>query len=190
MVEEERDKVKRLVEFRKRLDTRISEVQMELDELMLLKEFLDSTLLEKGFKQAKILEKPQPAVEVKPFSHSPSEEQGDVVPLKTFSGVLLANLRVGVGFLEVEFTEDRDFHVDTPPFKSFLVDKVLEKMRQKDSEASTIGETPVEKVFSYNVESEGGILRRIVMKNVDERRLKELKSSVRWTLEKMFEKSG
>jgi hypothetical protein len=43
-------------------------------------------------------------------------------------------------------------------------------------------------MFSYNIVREGEFIREIVLKNVDEERFKELKSSVRWTLEKMHEK--
>ena len=47
-----------------------------------------------------------------------------------------------------------------------------------------------DKMFAYNIVSEGDLLREIILKNVDEERLKELKSSIRWTLEKMYEKTG
>ena len=45
-----------------------------------------------------------------------------------------------------------------------------------------------EKAFSYSLVREGELIREIVIRNVDEERLKELKSSIRWTLEKMYEK--
>jgi hypothetical protein len=43
-------------------------------------------------------------------------------------------------------------------------------------------------MFAYNIMREGDLIREIVIKNVDDDRLKELKSSIRWTLEKMYEK--
>ena len=43
-------------------------------------------------------------------------------------------------------------------------------------------------MFSYNIVREGELIREIIIKNADEERLKELKSSVRWTFEKMYEK--
>jgi hypothetical protein len=45
-----------------------------------------------------------------------------------------------------------------------------------------------DKMFAYNITREGDSLREIIIKNVDEERLRELKSSIRWTLEKMYEK--
>jgi len=35
---------------------------------------------------------------------------------------------------------------------------------------------------------EGDLIREIIIRNVDDERLKELKSSIRWTLDKMYEK--
>jgi hypothetical protein len=43
-------------------------------------------------------------------------------------------------------------------------------------------------MFSYNIVREGDLIREIIIKNVDDERVKELKSSIRWTFEKMFEK--
>jgi hypothetical protein len=43
-------------------------------------------------------------------------------------------------------------------------------------------------MFSYNIVRENDLIREIIIKNVDEERLKELKSSIRWTFEKMYEK--
>jgi len=43
-------------------------------------------------------------------------------------------------------------------------------------------------MFSFSIVREGEEIREIVIKNVDDERLKELKSSIRWTFEKMFEK--
>ena len=44
-------------------------------------------------------------------------------------------------------------------------------------------------MLDYEIITEGDLLREIVIKNVDGDRLKELRSSIRWTLEKMYEKS-
>ena len=44
-------------------------------------------------------------------------------------------------------------------------------------------------MLDYNVKSEDGILKEILIVNVTEERLHELKSTIRWTLEKMYEKT-
>jgi len=43
-------------------------------------------------------------------------------------------------------------------------------------------------MFTYTLVKEGELIREIIIKNADDERLKELKSSIRWTFEKMYEK--
>jgi hypothetical protein len=61
-------------------------------------------------------------------------------------------------------------------------------MQEKDNELVRMGQLTPDRMFAYNIVREGDSLREIVIKNVDEERLRELKSSIRWTLEKMYEK--
>jgi hypothetical protein len=84
--------------------------------------------------------------------------------------------------------ESKNFNVNTPPFGNFLVERVFTKMQDKDTELVKAGQLKQEKMFSYNIVREGDLIREIIIRNVDEERLKELKSSIRWTFEKMYEK--
>jgi hypothetical protein len=61
-------------------------------------------------------------------------------------------------------------------------------MQDKDNELVRMGQLASEKMFAYNIVREGDLIREIVIKNVDDERLRELKSSIRWTFEKMYEK--
>ena len=71
---------------------------------------------------------------------------------------------------------------------SFLVERILARMQEKDSELVRMGQLTPDKMFAYNIVLEGDLIREIMFKNVDEERLRELKSSIRWTFEKMYEK--
>ncbi len=84
--------------------------------------------------------------------------------------------------------ESKHFSVNTPPFSNFLVERVLAKMQDKDSKLVRLKQLTTDKMFSYNIVREDDLIREIVIRNVDEERLKELKSSIRWTLDKMYEK--
>jgi hypothetical protein len=61
-------------------------------------------------------------------------------------------------------------------------------MQERDNELARAGQLSSDKIFRYIIVREGDIIREIVIKNTDPERLKELKSSIRWTLEKMYEK--
>lgn len=61
-------------------------------------------------------------------------------------------------------------------------------MQEKDAELVKAKQLAGEKMFSFTIVREGDQIREIIIRNVDEERLKELKSSIRWTFEKMHEK--
>jgi cell division septum initiation protein DivIVA len=194
---EEAEEVKRLLAFKKKLEKRVEKLETELKELKSILETVNSVLLAKGFKRAEIAKAPAPTppagvmpmkeeMAVQPPVSEP--EFKEVITIKTAAGEPLAKLYVGEGFLKIVLAEDKNFNVNMPPFNQFLVERVLAKMQQKDSELAKAGKLKPEEIFSYNIVRDGDIVREIHIKNFDAERLKEIKSSVKWTLEKMYEK--
>jgi uncharacterized coiled-coil protein SlyX len=190
------EKIKRLVSFKQKLEKRVEELESELKELQATLEALNFILLEKGFKRAEITKSPveiealvpKEEVTVEPSPPLPPTEYESVIPLKTVTGELLATLHVSEDSLLVVPAEDKSFNVNTPPFTPFLVERVFAKMQEKDNELARTGQIAPEKIFCYNIVREGEVIREITIKHVDQDRLRELKSSIRWTLEKMYEK--
>ncbi|MCW3993976.1 MAG: hypothetical protein NWE85_05370 [Candidatus Bathyarchaeota archaeon] len=192
---EEAEKIKKFVAFKKKLEKRVEGLESELNELRLMLEAVNSILLEKGFKRAEIAKTPVTA-EVSPVKEEvlvqppqPSAEYENVIPLKTVTGESLATLHINQDSLRIVLAEDKNFNINTPPFTQFLVERVLAKMQEKDSELARTGQLTTDKIFSYNIVQEGDEIHEIVVKNFDANRLRELKSSIRWTLEKMYEKT-
>jgi len=193
---EEAEKIKKFVAFKKKLEKKVEGLESELNEQRLMLEAVDSILLEKGFKRAEIAKTPVTA-EVSPVKEEalvelppqPSTKSENVIPLKTVTGEPLATLYINQDSLRIVLAEDKDFNINTPPFTQFLVERVLAKMQEKDSELARAGQLTADKIFSYNIVQEGDIIHEMVIKNFDANRLRELKSSIRWTLEKMCEKT-
>ncbi len=186
MTEEgEKEKIKKIAELRALLEKRVEEMETELEGLQILLGFIGDTLIEKGFKRAEIV-KPVPTI---PTAVSlPAIESERRIPLKTVTGDLLANLYVGEDSMRVVLAEDKSFDINTPPFTSFLVERVLVKMQEKDREAASTGEITPDKILSYNITRDGDLIREITIRNIRPERSRELKSTIRWTLEKMYEK--
>ena len=192
--------MKVLVKFKKKLEKRIKELNFELKELQVTLEMLDSILLEKGFKRGDIKEviavpkevapptEPVAVRKEKPIMPRAVEPES-VIPLRTMNNEPLAIIYVDKQALHVLPDESKNFSVSTPPFSHFLVERVLAKMQEKDNELVRMGQLTTDKMFAYNIVREGDLLREIVIRNADEERLRELKSSIRWTLEKMYEKT-
>ncbi len=186
------EKIKKLVAFKKKLEKRVEELESELDEQRLMLETVNSILLEKGFKRAEIKKTPA-ATEVSAVKKEemvqPPLQYEDANQLKTVTGEPLANMHINHDSLHVIMAEDKHFNINTPPFTQFLIERVLAKMQEKDSELARNGQLTPDKIFSYNILQENDKIHELVIKNFDTNRLRELKSSIRWTLEKMYEKT-
>ncbi len=202
--EEGEEKIKKMAEFRTLLERRVKETETELEGLRALLEFVNASLLEKGFRRAEITkpgpapmpvptpaeEEPTPLARAEPevaVAAPPVLEYEKAVPLKTATGELLANLYMNEDSMRVVFAEDKQFTVDTPPFMAFLIERVLAKMQEKDRESAAVGEITPDKILSYSIVREGDALQELTIRNVNPDRARELKSTVRWTLEKMYE---
>jgi len=192
-------KLKSLVNFKKKLEKQIEDLDAKMKDLTATLDMVNSILLEKGFKRGDI-KKVKPSVEEEPpvlrvtikkeATAKPSAvEPESVIPLKTMSDEPLAIIYADKEALHVLPDDSKKFGVSTPPFQSFLVERVLVKMLEKDRELVKMGQLASNKMFAYNIVKEGDFIREIVFRNVDSNRLKELKSSIRWTLEKMYEKT-
>jgi len=183
--DKEEEKIRKMAEFRTVLEKRVKELETELEGLKAMLEFANYTLLEKGFKKAEVAKPPSVLPEALPLV---KEEYEETVPLKTVDGEFLANLYVGKDSIRVMLAEDKRFDVNTPPFMPFLVERVLAKMQERDRESVRAGKATPNKIISYNIMREGDTIREITIRNVGPERVRELKSSIRWTLEKMYEK--
>jgi hypothetical protein len=186
--------MKALVAFRQKLEKRLEELDAETKDVAATLETVNSILLEKGFKRGDIgevnqapKEPEEPHVEEKPAGYQGGEPD-NVIPLKAVNDESLAIIYIEQGSIHVLPDESKSFSVNTPPFNHFLVERIFAKMQEKDNELVRMGELTPDKMFSYNIVREGDLIREIVIRNVDEERLRELKSSIRWTLEKMYDK--
>jgi len=202
MEEEERreDKMRKMAELRTTLERRVKELQTELEQLRALLDFINSTLLEKGFKKPEIVKSAAPVPMTEEFAppSPPSPmtaettpsflEHAQAIPIKTATGELLANLYMDEDSMRLVIAQDKEFTVDIPPFMAFLVERVLAKMQEKDRESAGAGEIPPDKILSYEMIKDGDVIRELTIKNIGPDRARELKSTIRWTLEKMYEK--
>jgi len=207
---QDQEKIKSLIAFKKRMEEQLEKLTVESKEVQAALDTVNSILLEKGFRRGDIKEVPEapvpkevvlpkqepelPKVVVqytsdtsKPVAqHMPDQES--VIPLKTMADESLALIIFDKQGMHVLPDESKNFSVNTPPFSNFLVEKIFAKMQEKDNELVRTKQLTADKMFSYNIVREGDLIREIIIRNVDDERLKELKSSIRWTFEKMYEK--
>ena len=204
------EKMKSLIAFKKRMEDKLEALDVETKEVQAALDTVNGILLDKGFKRGDMKEVPpapptfpkevvlpKQEVEMPPMASKPTsaptqtqnpEDRDNVIPLKTMSDEPLALIYFDKDAIHVLPDESKNFSVNTPPFGNFLVERVFAKMQEKDAELVRNHQLAADKIFSYNIVKEEDLLREIIIRNADDERLKELKSSIRWTLEKMYEK--
>ncbi|MBS7641255.1 MAG: hypothetical protein QXJ19_06590 [Candidatus Bathyarchaeia archaeon] len=182
-------KLKKIAELREILEERIRNLEAEIEGLRIILEFVNNILLEKSFRRAdEIVLTGVP--EAAPIAQPPVlKEPSRTIPLKSSTGELLANIYVEDRNLRIVPEPGKKFDVNTPPFEAFLIEKVLNKMREIDQEAVRRGELKPEEAISYEIKRDGNIIKEIFIQNVTPQRERELRSAIRWTLEKMYEKT-
>jgi hypothetical protein len=203
------EKMKNIIAFKKRLEDQLEALTVETKEVQAALDMVNTMLLEKGFKRLDIKEappanlpkelvlpkqeqeydipidtRPAPA----PAATAPAQDRETVIPLKTMNDEPLALICFEKDAVHILPDESKHFNANTPPFQNFLVEKVLAKMKEKDAELVRSRQLAQNKAFTYDIVKEVDLIREIIIHNVDDERLKELKSSIRWTLEKMYEK--
>jgi hypothetical protein len=195
---EDADRIKRLFAFKTRIETRIGDLDTELKELQAALETVNSMLLDKGFKRVEILgktgtaeppleEKEEASLEERVAETEISTQSAST--LKSVTGEVLAEVYAEGDSLHVVPAEDKNFNINTPPFNQFMLQRVLLKMQERDGELARSGQLDPNKILCFDITRDGDVIREIVIRNFGPDRLTELKSSLRWTLEKMYEKT-
>lgn len=161
-----------LEDLKNYLERRISQVKEELEVLEFLLSLVESGVIVKGL-ESTIKEGPKPGEEV--------------IPIKATDGFHVADMYVSES--EVRVIPRVQLSINMPPFRKFLIEKVLEKMKAKDLELVRKGVLSPDLILEYSFEAEGDVLKEIVIKNIrDAKRKTEVRSTLRWTLEKMYER--
>ncbi|MCS7125995.1 MAG: hypothetical protein NZ929_03700 [Aigarchaeota archaeon] len=197
MSQEEKEKPKILAELKEYLERRISDLEKELELLRLMVEVVDEKLVEKSFKKPSLTPEvkevvKEPLMKGEPQASMTSElEEGKIRILKAKTGEVLARVIISPNELRFIIDPEVKVTVDTKPFSSFLVKKVLEAMSRMDGERVKKGALPPGQELSYNIIQDGDRVKEIVVRNFrEEYRIREIVNAIRWTLETIFEKQS
>jgi hypothetical protein len=117
-----------------------------------------------------------------------SSDNRDIRPLKRAKDDFwLANAEISANAVVIVPAPGVDLNVNTPPFKSFFLNRILDGMKNKDANQGI--KEP--EALNYKVEDENGTVKRIVINNYREKeRLQEIFNTSSWVFTRMLEKSG
>lgn len=128
-----------------------------------------------------------------------ADDSRNIRPLKRAKDdFLLANAEISPDTVVIVPVPGINLNVNTPPFKSFFLNRILEGMKSKDAEKVSQGALGESDALSYKVEEDdgssggsSGIIKRIVIDKYREKeRLQEIFNTSAWVFTRMLEKSG
>ena len=128
-----------------------------------------------------------------------SGDNRNIKPLKRAKDdFLLANAEISPDAVVIVPAPGINLNANTPPFKSFFLNRILEGMKNKDAEKVSQGVLSESDALNYKVEEDdsggggsSGIIKRIVINKYREKdRLQEIFNTSAWVFTRMLEKSG
>jgi hypothetical protein len=205
------DDIKNAAEIREWLTKLISEKQEEIERMKITLSLIDSVLKQGSFKTAANLN-----LNKKSFSNEKSsvvengikrddisriqknqEEKPQALETRQIKrmkdNTVIAQVEVSKEGIEIIPMESINFNLETPPFRSFFINRILEGMKSKDIDKVKQGQLSETDVISFHTlpkDNSENIIKKIEIKNYrDKERINEIFNTVAWVFTRMLEKS-
>ena len=185
------EQVKDIVTLKESLMDQIDKHHESIE--MLEKDIIVLDLFLKGssFTKASQLEIKEVGVKLesieKPIERSISAEKS--IPIKRVNdGKTIANAFVTPDQVSILLDNEIEISADTPPFKSFFLDRIIGEMKRKDVVEAENGKIQKESVIDYVINKNGANIREIIIKNYRQKeRVNELINTAGWSFTRMLE---
>ncbi len=171
------EKIREILELKERISMEIEKHEEEVEFLKKNLNILDSILKQSSFTKASAL------------SSSEKLTQQESIPLtKGSEGEVIANAYVTPNQVSIILNEEILVNDDTPPFKSFFLDRIIGEMKRKDTDQVQNGKIQPESMIDYVINKNGSNIREIIIKNYRQKeRVKEIINTAAWSLTRMIE---
>ena len=104
--------------------------------------------------------------------------------------LLISNAEYTPTNVRIALVDDINLNINTPPFKTFFLNRILEGMKTKDKEKVQKGELGESEIIDYKVDNDdNGKIISVKIYNYGEReRLNEIFNTATWVFTRMLEK--
>lgn len=175
------EQVRDALEIKDRLSQQIEKHKEEIEALEKNLAVLNQILKQSSFTKASMLETKK--IEKK-------SEAG--IPItKTSDGTVIANAYVTPEQVSIIMEENLGLQTETPPLKSFFVERIIGEMKKKDYVEAENGKIQKESVIDCIINKNGSEIREIIIKNYRQKeRVDEIINTASWSLSKMIDNSS
>jgi len=101
---------------------------------------------------------------------------------------IIANAYVTPTQVSIVLNDDIGLDENTPPLKSFFIDRIIADMKRKDSSDVQRGKIQPDSVIDYVINKNGSHIREIIVKNYRQKdRVNEIINTAAWSFSRMIE---
>ena len=152
---------------------------------------LDLFLKDSSFTKASQLgiKRENPETEVIEKTEMVEKPVENSIPIKRANdGKLIANAFVTPEQVSIVLDNEIMIDANTPPFKSFFLDRIIGEMKRKDVVEVESGKIQKESIIDFIINKNGADIREIIIKNYRQKeRVNELINTAGWSLTRMLE---
>jgi len=180
--------VKDIVTLKESLIEQIDKHQESMEMLEKNIIILDLFLKDSSFTKASQLETTK-KVEIQNKTETTEKLVENSIPIKRVSdGKIIANAYVTPEQVSIVLDDEIGISDDTPPFKSFFLDRIIGEMKKKDVIEAENGKIQKESIIDYIINKNGSDIREIIIRNYRQKeRVNELINTAGWSLTRMLE---
>lgn len=182
------EQVKDIVALKESLIEQIDKHQKSIETLEKNITVLDLFLKDSSFTKASQLETTR-KVEIQNTTENTKKPEQNSIPIKrSGDDKLIANAYVTPEQVSIILDESIEISDDTPPFKSFFLERIIGEMKKKDFVEVENGKIQKESIIDYIINKNGSDIREIIIKNYRQKeRINELINTAGWSLTRMLE---
>ena len=182
------EQVKDIVTLKESLIEQIDKHQESIEMLEKNIITLDLFLKDSSFTKASQLETTK-KVEIQNKTETLKKLVENSIPIKRVSdGKVIANAYVTPDQVSIVLDDEIKISDDTPPFRSFFLDRIIGEMKKKDTVEVENGKIQRESIINYIINKNGSDIREIIIKNYRQKeRVNEIINTAGWSLTRMLE---
>ena len=172
------DEIRNILELKEQLTKKIEKNLEEIEKLEKNISTLDIILKQTSFTKASDLT----------INVEKKEETNPII--KNSDGSTIANVIVSDDQLSIVLDENVTLNLETPPLKTFFIDRVIGEMKNKDNQDVEKGRIRKDDVIDCVISNNGSAIREIIIKNYRQKeRVDEIINTATWSLTRMIENS-
>ncbi len=119
------------------------------------------------------------------------KQERKVAITKNSDGTTIANVFITNDEVSIVLEDNVTLDPETPPLKTFFIDRIIGEMKKKDIQQVESGEIKKDDIINCVINNDGSKIREIIIKNYRQKeRVDEIINTATWSLTRMIENSA